>query len=293
MMSRSKEAMPSKRARWAFATLLAGGAMATAITTAALGASAPGPSHARVLRVTRATRGPYTKPIEAFAARTGHKTQSTIVNAGDTSSSGIPAGAVLLANVHNRSFYIWEEARRDRIAEHIGRVPPGSGHENLLCDGYVMSDGTSSVACGPAKKIAEVGEVGFGRLSGQSALTFTAVLPHGVKSVRFTDVSGKSYEVEVTDNVIVVEDNNLARPPATAVSYRLGDGRIETLSLPAEVVQALAGSRSGGLGGLSRGPARCSESCRRATAGVRRAVGAGSRCCVCADSWVGRADRGA
>jgi hypothetical protein len=212
------------------------GALATlaAVTAASVGTAlalniSAGPRSSHALR-------PYKlhgNPIKAFAVLSHGNAHAAA--AGD---GVVPAGAILAATVGELSVYVWERAPGERT---IGpRTPPAT--EQMVCESYEIHGavhGTGDgLGCGPAREIAETGNVTFGqvRIPGTrklSPMTVTALVPNGVKSVSFTDSDGSSYEVKVTNNVVIVEDEKLAPPPATAVSYKLPDGKTQTFPMPA------------------------------------------------------------
>jgi hypothetical protein len=84
----------------------------------------------------------------------------------------------------------------------------------------------------------ETGSVGFSRFvdpaTGKlSATIVTAFVPNGVEDIELADRNGTVREVRVTNNVAVAEAENLAQPPAPAVSYKLPNGTPRDVELPA------------------------------------------------------------
>jgi hypothetical protein len=115
---------------------------------------------------------------------------------------------------------------------------PAAGTQ-VVCEGFAIGNtsGPGDVGCGPIGRIAETGAVSFShaRLPGTQKLTptiVTVLVPNGVKSVTLTDANGSSREIPVTNNVVSVEDGELAQPPAAAVSYELPSGQIHSAQMP-------------------------------------------------------------
>ncbi|MGN6372191.1 MAG: hypothetical protein ACTHM1_04275 [Solirubrobacteraceae bacterium] len=159
-----------------------------------------------------------------------------VATAGD--SRVVPAGAVRAATVGDLSVYVWERAPGERTLSR-----PGAATEPMVCEAFeihgAVDEAGDGAGCGPAGEIAKAGNVTFGQapIPGThtlSPMTVTALVPNGVESVRFTDTDGSSYDVKVTNNVVVVEDGKLAHPPATAVSYRLPDGKLQNVPMPTQ-----------------------------------------------------------
>lgn len=143
------------------------------------------------------------------------------------------AGAILAAVVGHTDVYVnHDSAGRDCI-EHLTAGGAGGG------------------GCASAAKVEEEGSVGVfqegpgARAPGSPAtLSVNALLPNGVRSIKFTDRDGSSYDVPVTNNVVDHEDSN-----AASVSYTLPGGAVVTTNVAAITDQA---PRQPGAAGSSR-----------------------------------------
>jgi uncharacterized membrane protein len=130
-----------------------------------------------------------------------------------------PAGATLVAVTDGTEIYALQKADDEDCVIHL-----------------TAGEGGGSV-CAAASKVEAEGEIGFGgsgfTASGAVAnLRVTALVPNGVTSLRFTDRSGSSYDVPVTNNVAEHEDGEVA-----SVSYTLPDGGTHTTNVAGVIDQ--------------------------------------------------------
>jgi hypothetical protein len=126
-----------------------------------------------------------------------------------------PAGAILVAVHNNTQVYLWRNT---------------DGEDCLI---HVTIDARGGAVCGPAAEVEEQGLVstyreGRGAMGpgAPAVLRISALLPNGVRGLRFTDHDGSSYVVPVTDNVVEREDINLA-----SISYTLPGGKTRTVAV--------------------------------------------------------------
>lgn len=132
-----------------------------------------------------------------------------------TGSVTPPAGAILAAVVGHTDVYASHNFRGEDCVIHI---TPGAAGGSV---------------CGRPTTVEEEGVVGVG-FEGKGAtapgspptLRVTAMVPNGVTSVKVTDRDGSSYDVAVTNNVVMREDIN-----AASVSYSLPGGGNQTTNV--------------------------------------------------------------
>ena len=199
------------------------GVLATAGTTLAVASHAARSSHAH------SRKGHPANPKTAFAVLS-HGT----ARAAGAGSAMFPPGAVLAAVAGSRKVYVWELSSGQPSGPSAGSRPAATTE---VCVGWTAPSGGGSGDCGPASQLDARGSVAIGRVFDRtkgtlSPTTVTVLVPNGVKTVTLTDRDGVSYEANVTNNVVVVEDENLAPPPATAVSYQLPNGATEAVPMP-------------------------------------------------------------
>jgi hypothetical protein len=130
-----------------------------------------------------------------------------------------PPGAILAAVVGHNEVYAWHH----------------SSSEDCVMNLHV--GGAGGAVCGQGSKVEEQGTVGiFQEGEGATApnspatLRVVALVPNGVESVVFTDRDGSSQDVDVTNNVVELEDINIA-----SVSYTLPSGASHTTNVGAIV----------------------------------------------------------
>lgn len=123
------------------------------------------------------------------------------------------------------------------LADVVGRTNVYVRHDSAGrdCIEHLKAGGAGGGGCASAAKVEEEGSVGVfqegpgATAPGSSAtLSINALLPNGVKSVKFTDRDGSSYEVPVANNVMEHEDSNTA-----SVSYKLPGGGVVTTNVAA------------------------------------------------------------
>jgi hypothetical protein len=130
-----------------------------------------------------------------------------------------PAGAILADVVGRTNVYASHNARGEDC---VIQITPGAAGGSV---------------CGRPTVVEEEGVVGIG-VEGVGAtapgsaptLRVTAMVPNGVTSVKFTDRSGSSYTVPVTNNIVEREDIN-----AASVSYALPGGGSQTTNVAAMI----------------------------------------------------------
>ncbi len=203
---------------------LAIGVLATAGTTLAVA------SHAARSSQAHSRKGHPANPRTAFAVLS-HRT----ARAAGAGSAMFPPGAVLAAVVGSRNVYVWELSSGQPNGPSPGSRPATTTE---VCVGWEAPGEGGSGDCGPASQLDERGSVDIGRVFDRttgtlSPTTVTVLVPNGVQNVTFTDRGGVTYDAKVTNNVVVVEDGNLAPPPAAAVSYQLPNGTTEAVPMPA------------------------------------------------------------
>lgn len=144
-----------------------------------------------------------------------------------------PPGAILASVSGHNEIYAWHHA----------------AGEDCVMNLHVH--GAGGAVCGEAAKVEAVGTVGvFEEGEGATApnspatLRVAALVPNGVNSVTFTDRSGTSYAVAVTNNVVESEDINIS-----SVSYKLPNGETHATDV-ASVVDR--GAHQPGPAGSSR-----------------------------------------
>lgn len=227
--------------RWIFGTMAA--LLAAAI---AMGAGTALSARVSTPKPPPNTRRAHARKIDV-ASRFGVLSRAHGANAAVRNGPFAP-GAVLANTFGHRSVYLWEAQRNEHMAGSASPLAP----EQVVCEGYTDENKPEGAGCAPASLLAESGGVTFGRrrepgTNTLSPMIVTVVVPDGVESVKFTDEGGKSYEVAVKSNVVLVEDEKLARPPATAVSFRLPDGHMRNVPMPeAEAKLSRDGTEEGG-----------------------------------------------
>jgi hypothetical protein len=206
--------IPKKLARLATRSvaLLAVGviaSVATAVAAAAVASSSGG---------SQSTAGP--SPATAFS----------VLSEPAAAGTGVPAGAVRAATTERDEIYVWAAAATGQSV--LGSTSSGSGEICLMNKG---ADGASGSSCSPESMAIKHGIVDVHRTLEPTPepTTVVVLVPNGVRSVTFTNRNGSTNVVTVANNVAVVEDDNLASAPATAVSYTLPDGTVEALPMPA------------------------------------------------------------
>ncbi len=80
--------------------------------------------------------------------------------------------------------------------------------------------------------VSETGQNQFWKAGEKLYRTVAVLVPNGVTQVTFTDSNGRSYSMPVSNNVVINDDQHLAEPPTSAVSYRLPDGSVEHVVMP-------------------------------------------------------------
>lgn len=141
---------------------------------------------------------------------------------------GVPSGAVLAQATAKHSVYVWSGTSAN--------TPLDEGTTVETCIFSSTNGASAGQTCSPTTVAAERGLVSIQRnlKPTREPLTVTVLVPNGVEVVTFTESTGEKRSVTVKDNTVVVEDDQLASPPASAVSYTLPDGRTESVPLPVE-----------------------------------------------------------
>jgi hypothetical protein len=102
-----------------------------------------------------------------------------------------------------------------------------SERKGLICI-RVLEGRTESAGCAHAEQIEEVGDLGV-RGNGSGRVGIVLVLPNGVEGVTLSDHGGRSRRIRVANNVAEAYDSEVQ-----SVAYRLADGALHTINIPAE-----------------------------------------------------------
>lgn len=144
-------------------------------------------------------------------------------------------GAVFAKSYDGREVFVWHGLRSE-AAPPYSLSMHGSGEQIcLISQGLSNASGVGRAdggVCASASVASETGIIDIAETGSSLYRRVTVLVPNGVKQVTFTDRDGASYNVTVNNNVVVNDDQTLAKPPAMAISFTLPDGTVESASMP-------------------------------------------------------------
>ena len=140
-----------------------------------------------------------------------------------------PRGAVLATSLGSHQVYAWTGSSAEALASLHVNMPSAVSDICLIEQEPGIGGGGT---CGSAKAVAQHGIVGVSEVGDSLHRIVSVLVPNGVEYVTFTDRDGSSYNVKVTHNAVIVDDQDLAAPPTTAVSYKLPGGTTEAMPMP-------------------------------------------------------------
>lgn len=165
-------------------------------------------------------------PFAVLTRPIAHKSQQSV--------AGL-RGAVFAQSGGGREVFVWQGLRSEAATPYSLSMHGNSDQICLISQGPPSTSGQGRAdggVCAPASAAAKTGIIDIAETGSNLYRRVTVLAPNGVKQVTFTDRDGTSYNVEVKDNVVINTDQTLAQPPATAVSFTLPDGAIESASMP-------------------------------------------------------------
>lgn len=92
----------------------------------------------------------------------------------------------------------------------------------------ILEGKAESAGCAPADEIESIGDVNV-RRNRSGRIGVVMVLPNGVESAMLVDHGGSSRRIPVTNNVAAAYDSRVS-----AVTYKLANGELRTINIPAE-----------------------------------------------------------